>query len=553
MINPTLNRASEKNIEITDSIKKLFQVIYNEKEQKDDDDDAPKIKVSSLISKMAFYYEKIRNSVDYKEEHLLRKNAIMRILKRQIVIEGAIQVQNLNSEEVSKHLLVELIRAGYLPNNKILEIKIGEVAVIIEKYIKLRNYSLLNTAKDDFKARNGMVNFILATAASELEESLGIKKVDQVIVSDIYEILKNVIRLPEESAYVADKDIQIYIGIHKNLLKFDNDMIGFILFKYYNGKWKESDDEDIERIGKNIVNLRQAITDQINHPLTGQMTRVISRYAVYFTILKGVIEENPVKVYNNFKIDSKAFPREIKNVCKKKYDAARAKLWRAGVRSIIYIFLTKSMLAIILEVPATQLFGEQLNMFALIINIIFPAALLFIIILFTKLPEDNNTQKIIEGINSLVFANHKTQEPITLRPSVKRGVGLNYIFGVVYSAAFLISIGAIIYALDKIGFNFVSIAIFLFFLAFVSFFAIRIRKGASELIIIERKESIFSFLIDFFYIPIVAAGKWLSEKFSRLNVFVFVLDFIIEAPFKIFVEIAEEWTKYVKERRDQIM
>jgi hypothetical protein len=38
-----------------------------------------------------------------------------------------------------------------------------------------------------------------------------------------------------------------------------------------------------------------------------------------------------------------------------------------------------------------------------------------------------------------------------------------------------------------------------------------------------------------------------------VNVFVFILDFIIEAPFKIFVEITEEWTKYVKERKDDIV
>jgi len=31
------------------------------------------------------------------------------------------------------------------------------------------------------------------------------------------------------------------------------------------------------------------------------------------------------------------------------------------------------------------------------------------------------------------------------------------------------------------------------------------------------------------------------------------LDFIIEAPFKIFVDIAEQWTKYVRERKEDIM
>lgn len=554
MLNPTLNTKSEKSLEITDSAKKLFQVIYEEKTKKEESgDDIPRIKVSSLISKMAFYYEKIRNSVDYKEEHLLRKNAILRILKRQIVIEGAIQIQEVKSAGVAKHLLTELIRAGYLPNNKIPETKISEAASIIDKYIKLRNYSILRAPKTDFQARNEIVNFVLSLAACELEENMGRKKVDEVIISDIYEILKNVVRLPENSRYASDKEIQIYIGIHRNLLKFDNDMIAFILFKYYNGRWKESDDKDIESIGSNIISLRQAIDDQISHPLAGQLNKVISRYTVYFSILKDVIEENPVVVYNNFKNDPKAFSRDIKKSCNKRYDYARTKLWRAAVRSIIYIFITKSAFAVALEVPATQLFGETINLFALGINVVFPALLLFVIVIFTELPSENNTAKITQGINGLVFSDYTKQEPITLRAAAKRGGIMNFIFGTVYSVAFLFSIGLIIYFLDGVGFNFVSIVIFLFFLLFVSFFAIRIRKGAHELIIIEGKESLFGFLSDIFYIPIVSAGKWLSERFSRLNVFVFVLDFIIEAPFKIFVEIAEEWTKYVKERRDEIV
>lgn len=551
MVNPTLNRKSEQAVEVTEDAKKLFQVIYNEKNKKEEaDDDTPKIKVSALISKMAFYYEKIRNSVDYKEEHLLRKNAVLRIIKRQIVIEGSIQ--QMKSEEISKHLLTELIRAGYLHNNKVPEIKIREIAGIIERYIKLRHH-VLGCMPADFKERRNAVNFILAMAACEIEENLGRDRVDQVIISDIYETLKNNLRLPDGSPYQHDLEIQIFVGIHRNYLKFDADMIGFILFKYYNGSWKEYDDNEIEKLGKSFDALRSAVSEQLEHPLAGQLSRIISRYSVYFTVLKDVIKEDPVAVYGNIKNDIKAFPRDIKKICNRRYASARSKLWRAAVRSIIYIFLTKSVFAIALEVPATQLFGESINLFALAINVLFPAFLLFVIVLFTALPSDDNTDKIVDGIRSLVLVGHSKKDPVILRPPVKRSGILNSIFNLVYSSAFLVSIGFIVWVLDRIGFNFVSIIIFLFFLAFVSFFAIRIRKNAHEMIIVEGKESFLSFLTDFFYIPIVAVGKWLSEKFSRINVFVFVLDFIIEAPFKIFVEIAEEWAKYVKERRDEIV
>lgn len=78
-------------------------------------------------------------------------------------------------------------------------------------------------------------------------------------------------------------------------------------------------------------------------------------------------------------------------------------------------------------------------------------------------------------------------------------------------------------------------------------------RGVKELLVIEKKENLISFLIDLFYMPIIMAGKWLSGNFSKVNVFIFIFDFIIEAPFKILVDIAEEWTKYVKERKDNVV
>lgn len=41
-------------------------------------------KVSQVLGSLAFLYERVRNTLDYKGDHLLRRNAIERILKRQI-------------------------------------------------------------------------------------------------------------------------------------------------------------------------------------------------------------------------------------------------------------------------------------------------------------------------------------------------------------------------------------------------------------------------------------------------------------------------------------
>ncbi|MDD5290850.1 MAG: hypothetical protein PHZ04_01920 [Patescibacteria group bacterium] len=565
MVSPYLMKKQEGALTLSESIRRLFQVIYKEqKEPEPESENVQKIKVSEVISKMAFYYEKIRNSVDYKEENLLRKNAVERIMKRQIVIEGAIKVST--SEEIAKDLLVELIRAGYLPNNAIPEEKIKEIAGIIEKYLKLRNYSLarigfsehvkngkVGQATGDFQEINDLTNWFMSLAASEIEESLGRDKIKQAVVTNMYEILIKKVKLPPDLPYEKDKEIQIYLSIHRNFLKFDQEMLEFILFKYFNSGWvKDPGNEDIAKISQSIRSLRQAISAGLNHPLAKQLDKIVSQYSVYFSVLEEVIEKNPASVYDEIKNDIKAFPRLIKKACAGEYKSIKLRLWRAAIRSIIYIFLTKSIFVILLEIPAIQWFGEKVNPVSLIINVSFPALLLFLIVLFTRIPSERNTARIIEKIEEITFVEKERKEQFVLRKPAKRGKLANAFFGLIYFITFFLSFGLIVWALDKINFTWVSIIIFLFFLALVSFFSIRIRRGVKAFIVVEEKENVFTFLVDFFYTPIIAAGQWLSEKFSQINIFIFVLDFIIEAPFKIFVEITEDWTKYVRERREEI-
>jgi hypothetical protein len=546
-----ITQKTETALTVSENAKRLFQVIFQEQsDSKTTENDLPKIKVSDLISKMSFYYEKIRNIVDYKEEHLLRKNAIERILRRQIIIEGVIKESK--SDDISKHLLTELIRAAYLPNNKILKNKIDELSLVIAKYIALKNY-ISNSFRNETKIKNSLIKWIIALAASDIEERLGGSKVDQTVINNMYEILRDSIQLPEGSPFREEKDLQIYLGIYRSYLKYDREMLAFIVFKHYYPDWQKGGNEEINRIGRQFTAIKEEIDKQIDHPLARQFNRVISRYTVFYTILTDVIDDDPAGVYKDIQKDPKSFPRLVKRKCEERYRVVKKKLWRSAIRSIVYIFITKSLFAIILEVPAIKWFGDEVNPLSLIINVGFPAVLLFLIVFFTRLPTDDNSRKIVEGIEEIVFVEHKRQEPYQLRTPIERSAIKNSVFGLIYTVTFFLSFGIIVWALGKIQFNVISITIFLFFLALVSFFSIRIRKSTKELIILEPKENILSLFSDFFYTPIVAVGKWLSEKFSRINVFVFVLDFIIEAPFKIFVEVAEEWTRYVRERKEEIM
>lgn len=565
MVSPHLKKKGRNQLSLNTSAKKLFQLIYIKKNNLDKGSgDSSKIIVSTMVSKLSFIYEKIRNAVDYDDDHLLRKNAIKRIFRRQILIEGI--VKNLKSQELSIHLLTELIQAGYLENNSVAETKVSEIADILERYIKLKYYCFKNenllfsfygkkkrNKRRTNKARKILLNWILSLAAAEIEENLAKDTIKKEVVSDMFDILKGNIGLPNNMPYEKDLDIQIYLGIAKNYLNFDQDLLSFVVFKYYNKGWSKINDQGIREVAEKIDVLHLATLKQLDHPLKKQLDKIIKNYSLYFSVLQEVIEESPIKVYDQALNNYKSFINLVKETCQKRYKKIKNKLWRSGLRSIIYIFLTKSIFVFLIEIPAVKWFGEELNIFSLAINVSFPAFLLFIMILFTWTPAKENTKKIISGIEEIVYSEKRRKNAILLRKPPKRKFIMDLIFSFLYLSGFSITMYLIIKFLIFVQFNWVSIIIFLFFLMFASFFSFRIKREIKKFIIVEPKENILRFLFDFLYTPIVAVGKFLSDNASRINIFIFVLDFIIEAPFKVFVEIFDDWIKYMKERKEDLV
>jgi len=547
MPNANFNTKQAANFTLSDTAKDLFRAVYQGQQGGEKNEDVAKIKVNEIISKMSFFYEKIRNAVDYTDDHLLRKNAIERILRRLLMM------GHNEPEEIAKTLLVELIRAGYLANNQVPETKINEVAKVIGRFIKLRQL-ILAAGKKEHQEIDEVKKRIINLAATNLEELLGDHHVDQVIGRHMFDIINaNIIDDGQSKEFSRDKKIQIYIGIYSKLFKYDDAMLEYMLFRYFNLSWDKAKDEDIALIAQKYFELYDVIKKQLNHYFRKQVGKIVGRYNIYFSILRDAVAEDPAGAYDKLKEHPDQFKKLIAKVCERRYKESSGRLRRGAIRSIIYLFLTKTILVFILEIPATLFLGEEIRTYSLMINILFPPALLFLIAVLTSVPGDDNTAKIQAGIEEIIFNEKQENHPAKLRYPTKRKAVTNLIFGFFYTITFLISFGLVIWALAEIEFSLVSIIIFLFFLSLISFFGIRLGRFAKAYSVVEHRENILSFIANFFYVPIVAMGKWLSETFSQVNVFVFVLDFIIEAPFKIFVEMFEQWSAYVKERKEGIV
>lgn len=160
--------------------------------------------------------------------------------------------------------------------------------------------------------------------------------------------------------------------------------------------------------------------------------------------------------------------------------------------------------------------------------------------------DEANTNAIIEGLHGVLYEGRVR----TVR--VKSAyTGFTVAFSLAYLLLFIMVFGGIVGVLQLLKFNPVSISLFLFFFALVSYFAFRIRYRARRWKLV-REQGTISIILGVLAVPIVRAGEWLSRTFSTINVFVLFLDFIIETPFKRLLHFANQFLIYLREKGEEI-
>jgi len=520
---------------IIEPIQQLVHAALADKRSQDIDPTEPKVAIPTRAAIASFVYERMRNAVDYKEEHLIRRNAIERILRR-MLSQGV-------HDNIAENLVHELIHARYLPNNEIPKRKLTELETIFEKYFALLGFASVK----DVANKKSIPGFVLGIFATEVDEFLVPPHIMHASLNAMYEVMNKRIYIESEIT-PEDRAKQIYIAASRAFYKNDNDTLAFHLMLVYYPHWRHANAENIREVGARFGELRQKIEADLNHPLKEKLTAALRKHIAYFTILRDVIVSDPNGSWHDLN-QGAAFEARIRERCEQNYKTSRTSLHRSITRSIIYLVITKFLLFLVLEIPVDYFLLKHFAIVPIAINLLFPPSLLAIIALSTKLPDERNTDMIVTGINEII---HGHGDLTQVSKSRRRSLLMNVIFIVLYGFLFAASFGFLIYLLQILEFTATSILIFLFFLSLVSLFAYRIRLANQELIVTPPRKGILRALWSFFTLPVLHAGKWMSTRFARINVFIFVLDFVIEAPFKSFIKVIEEWMNYVYEKKEEI-
>jgi len=533
-------KKEEVKQETNEAVRKLADTIAAIKSQASKEDEREqKIQVSDVAGALAFLYEKLRTIVDNKEERLLRKYAIERILKRRLLIEGT-------SKNIGLALIQELIHAHYLSNKAVPEKKVEEVQSIINKYIYLKDRVM---ALDKKKGGKDMEKWLVGLMACEIEVKLREENYEQAMVEFMYSVVKDDLLFPKNMDE-NEKKLQILIAAQRVLAKADRMISNYFIFRLYYPEWPRAGEKLIDEVAANLSLLRETIDKQMYHPMQEKIFIILQKEVIIYNILAETILANPGEGREIIS-DPERLANEVKKICAKRHKQAKGKLGRAAFRSIVYIFATKMVLAIGIEVPIDRyILQEGINWLAIVVNVVFPPLYMFFLALSIRMPLAKNTDKITAGIKGLVYTDAK-RTTYKIKPPA-RSLVKQFVFSSVYSVITAAIFFGIITGLLRLRFNAVSIVIFLVFLSLVSFFGMIIRRSSHELIIYRQKEAVLTSVVDFFFLPIINMGRWLSFKFSQINVFIFFFDFIVEAPLKIFIQFLEEWFSFLKEKKEEI-
>lgn len=504
---------------------------------------ATKLSVSQTVSLAAFIYEKMRNAIEYREEHLIRRAAIDRTLRRRLVL-------NQNGKDIAEPLIKEMLWARYLENNTIPEEKIGEIQETIDKYIYLRNEFTVGRPKREEKE---ITSWILDAVSCEIEERLCPDPKREAFTNYVYQILRPMISLADPNINV---DVQIYIAVERAFAKSDDPLIRYHLLELLLPELTKGDWKTAERLLPQFGEVYKQIERDITYKKGDLLKRFIKKQTASFLILRDLFETYTNKI-QSILTSEEQLKFKVDEICRKRYTETQSKLRRAGVRSFIYIVLTKIIFAVALEIPYDLYLYQHIAYLPIGINVLFPPIFMTAIIVSTRVPGEDNTRRILGRIRQIIGENPDVEDiakPKTvLGKKVKaRSTTLNVGFSMLYLLAFLISFGFIFYVLTMLKFNIVSQGVFIVFLTLVSFFAYRIRQISKEYLV-DPKEGVLTPVIDFLMLPLLRVGQWLSDEISRINFIIFLFDFIIEAPFKAIFEVIEEWIHFVRIKKEEMV
>ena len=475
---------------------------------------------SNPVGRIARVYEIARNALEFRADHLVRRAAIERILRRQVMFEK-------DPERLTAALLQELNWARYVGETEVVAKTRKEIELVMAKFLLYGR-----EAKVDRE-------WLLGLISAEIEEQLNPNSDYHKFTYFAFHVFKSRVKLTG----VENLDLVLWVAIDRVFSQADEPQVAYHLEKLMGS----------ELTGTALVEQASKLYLQATKsPVLNKISVFVRKQMGPLVLLRDVYFVSP-KDFSKLFEDKNLFESKTKEVLKDQLSLIKGRMNRATVRSLIYVFLTKMVLGILVEVPLEIFFRGGFSKLTLGINLLFPVVVMWLLTANIKLPKKDDQDRIVARTTEMIWDFDKTpsEQEILLRIS-KPSLPMSILFYVFYGLLFVTIFAGITLTLRAVGFGLVSWIIFNFFLCVVSFFTYRIRQSAQMYAYRPRVRE-RSTWGEMLMLPIVVVGGWVSVGVSRLNFLVFVFDFILEAPFKLILRFLDEWSQFLSLKRDEVV
>ena len=231
------------------------------------------------------------------------------------------------------------------------------------------------------------------------------------------------------------------------------------------------------------------------------------------------------------------------------YREMNTRINRGIVKSVIFLIITKFVIGIGLEVPYDYVVHGAIIWLPLLINLLFPPVYMILLRLTLVLPNRVNTTALVDRMDALLYAQRPT---LSITSSESTANNYSTAFNVLYAALIIAVFGAAGWGLWLLGFGVLHLAIFFIFLSTASFLGFRLSRMIREIETVDAEQNGVSMIRDFLYLPFVVVGRWISEKYSKVNIIAMILDMVIELPLKTVIRLVQQWGKFISSKRDEL-
>jgi len=485
-----------------------------------------RIEVPTVGRTVSGAYEQLRNAAEYSEEHLLLQRAIKRFYRLNLF------TTRRSKQQIHFELVSELVLAGYLQNNSISKQAVAQLDTILESYLHALEQLKTISAKGEHTTE-----WVLACLSSDIESLLRPHNRRQALISVAYQYFSSAIdrEYYTDSSDAAGYELCLYIAVHQALLKSDIDIVRADVRAMY-----AIDPANTEQ----FLRINQQIDHYFACQLTTQLRRLAGRHAAPLRILKAMITNRSdlPELLNN----QQAFMDAYRLQVAQEYVLVHNRLDTGLAKSVAFIFITKTLVGVAVEIPYDLLTRGQIAWAPLMINLLFPPFYMLLLRLGINTPKPSNTQKLSARIEDMLYSG---EVEMLIIPKARKIKPMRQI---IYDLLFSIPIAIVVAVLYWLHFNIVQMIIFFIFFSTASSLGFRLRSMVADLEVSHQSSGFFASIRDFLYLPFIIFGQWLSAEYRRFNIIGRMLDIIIELPLKTFFRLARQWMRFLDEQHEQL-